>query len=237
MKILSFKRIEKKYLINQSQYEELLKGIRGHMKLDPYCENNKTYKIQNIYYDTINNTLISNSINKPIYKAKLRVRKYYEADSYFIELKKKACGVVGKRRVVVNKEELDSFFRGDNLDHITDYESRMAIKEIKYLMKRYELMPKVYLSYDRLGFFDLEDPTLRLTLDNNIHSRRSNLSFKTDESTIDVIKKDEYILEIKVKNNYPLWLARILDNLKIRSSSFSKYGEEYKLYLTGGKYA
>ena len=54
MKILSFKRIEKKYLINQSQYEELLKGIRGHMKLDPYCENNKTYKIQNIYYDTIN---------------------------------------------------------------------------------------------------------------------------------------------------------------------------------------
>ena len=101
----------------------------------------------------------------------------------------------------------------------------MAIKEIKYLMKRYELMPKVYLSYDRLGFFDLEDPTLRLILDNNIHSRRSNLSFKTDESTIDVIKKDEYILEIKVKNNYPLWLARILDNLKIRSSSFSKYGE------------
>lgn len=237
MKILSFKRIEKKYLINRSQYEELLKGIRGHMKLDPYCENNKTYKIQNIYYDTINNTLISNSINKPIYKEKLRIRKYYEADSYFIELKKKACGVVGKRRVVVNKEELDSFFRGDNLDHITDYESRMAIKEIKYLMKRYELMPKVYLSYDRLGFFDLEDPTLRLTLDNNIHSRRSNLSFKTDESTIYVIKKDEYILEIKVKNNYPLWLARILDNLKIRSSSFSKYGEEYKLYLTGGKYA
>ena len=45
MKVLSFKRIEKKYLINQSQYEELLKGIRGHMKLDPYCENNKTYKI------------------------------------------------------------------------------------------------------------------------------------------------------------------------------------------------
>ena len=26
MKILSFKRIEKKYLINQSQYEELLKS-------------------------------------------------------------------------------------------------------------------------------------------------------------------------------------------------------------------
>ena len=44
MKILSFKRIEKKYLINQSQYEELLKGIRDHMKLDPYCENNKHIK-------------------------------------------------------------------------------------------------------------------------------------------------------------------------------------------------
>lgn len=33
MKILSFKRIEKKYLINQSQYEELLKGIRGQIEI------------------------------------------------------------------------------------------------------------------------------------------------------------------------------------------------------------
>lgn len=237
MKILSFKRIEKKYLINKSQYEELLKGIKGHMKLDPYCENNSTYKIQNIYYDTLSNTLISNSISKPIYKEKLRVRKYYDANSYFIELKKKACGVVGKRRVVVSKDELEAFFKGDNLNYINDYESRMAIREIKYLMKRYDLIPKVYLSYDRLGFFDLDDSNLRLTLDSNIHSRRTSLTFDNDVSTCDVIDKDEYILEIKAKDNYPLWLARLLDELKIKPSSFSKYGEEYKKYLTGGSYA
>ena len=99
MKILSFKRIEKKYLINQSQYEELLKVIRGHMKLDPYCENNKTYKIQNIYYDTINNTLISNSINKPIYKEKLRIRNIMRLILTLLSLRKKLV-------VLLVKEEL-----------------------------------------------------------------------------------------------------------------------------------
>lgn len=235
MRILAFKRVEKKYLINSEQYNLLLSKITDYMELDPYCNNNATYKIQNIYYDTMDNYLITNSISKPVFKEKLRVRKYLSSDLYFIELKRKACGVVGKRRVIVDEAELNRFFNGDDLDEITEYESKMAIKEIRYLLTRYTLSPKVYISYDRLGFFDRSDSSLRLTFDSNIHARRDNLNFESDEFKTKIINDDEYLLEIKATNNYPLWLVKILNECKIIPSSFSKYGREYMMDIIGGK--
>ena len=87
MAIKSFKRVEEKYLITEDEKNELLKTIQKYMTLDPYCINQTPYKIQNIYYDTINNDLISNSINKPIYKQKIRVRKYDNDNTYYLEIK------------------------------------------------------------------------------------------------------------------------------------------------------
>lgn len=236
MKILAFKRVETKYLINEVQYDMLISKIKNYMELDPYCKNNTTYRIQNIYYDTIDNYLIANSISKPIFKEKLRVRKYLNSDLYFIELKKKACGVVGKRRVIVDEAELNRFFNGDDLAEIVEYESEMAIKEIRYLLNRYCLFPKVYISYDRLGFFDKNDFSLRLTFDSNIHARRDNLNFNSDDYITKIISDNEYLLEIKATNNYPLWLVKILSECKIYPTSFSKYGMEYKMYIVGGEH-
>ena len=59
MRILAFKRVEKKYLINSEQYNLLLSKITDYMELDPYCNNNATYKIQNIFISMMN--VLSNS--------------------------------------------------------------------------------------------------------------------------------------------------------------------------------
>ena len=110
----------------------------------------------------------------------------------------------------------------------------MAIKEIRYLLTRYTLSPKVYISYDRLGYFDKSDSSLRLTFDTNIHARRKNLNFESDDFNTKIISDDEYLLEIKATNNYPLWLVKALNECKIYPSSFSKYGTEYKMDIIGG---
>ena len=39
------------------------------------------------------------------------------------------------------------------------------------------------------------------------------------------------ILEIKVQEAMPLWLVSILEEGKIYKSSFSKYGEAYKMQM------
>ena len=65
-----FKRIEKKYLLNEEQYQSLMNSIDEHLEKDAYFESN----INNIYFDNDNYDLIINSIEKPIYKEKIRLR-------------------------------------------------------------------------------------------------------------------------------------------------------------------
>ena len=90
-----FKRYEKKYILNENQYKELMSFLSDKMTIDQY---GKT-KICNIYFDTPNHLLVRRSVEKPNYKEKLRLRSYgipQDDTQVFIELKKKYDGI--KRR-------------------------------------------------------------------------------------------------------------------------------------------
>ena len=81
------------------------------MKKDAYG----AYTICNIYYDTPDWRLIRASLEKPVYKEKLRVRSYGvpgETDSVFVELKKKFDGVVYKRRVTAELPLVEPLLSG-----------------------------------------------------------------------------------------------------------------------------
>ncbi|MBQ7048267.1 MAG: VTC domain-containing protein, partial [Clostridia bacterium] len=65
-----FKRFEIKYMLSREQKEIVLKAMAPYMALDKYGRTT----IRNIYYDTDNYLLIRRSIEKPIYKEKLRIR-------------------------------------------------------------------------------------------------------------------------------------------------------------------
>lgn len=100
MAIQNFNRIEKKYLLTEEQYQEFIKRIKNKMSLDDYGK----YKICNIYFDTDDYTLVRRSLDKPVYKEKLRLRSYGTPDEdtkVFFEIKKKYDGVVYKRRISI----------------------------------------------------------------------------------------------------------------------------------------
>ena len=67
-----FKRFELKYILSKEQYENIVNGISEYMKIDKYGETT----IQSLYYDTDTFLLIRNSIERPVYKEKLRIRSY-----------------------------------------------------------------------------------------------------------------------------------------------------------------
>jgi len=67
-----FKRVEKKYMLTQKQYEDFLKAIEPHMAMDQYGLS----KICNIYFDTADDALVRRSNEKPVYKEKMRLRSY-----------------------------------------------------------------------------------------------------------------------------------------------------------------
>lgn len=94
----AFERKEVKYRLDAAQRSAMLTALEGRMAVDDYG----TTSIVSRYFDTPDRALIERSLDKPLYKEKLRVRSYGipgEDDQVFVELKKKYQGIVYKRRV------------------------------------------------------------------------------------------------------------------------------------------
>ena len=106
----TFKRYEKKYMLSDRQYTAFRNTIAQYTKADAFDQ----YTICNIYYDTDNYEIIRRSIEKPVYKEKLRLRSYgtpADTDEVFFELKKKYKKEVFKRRVSMSLRSLAGLYR------------------------------------------------------------------------------------------------------------------------------
>ena len=234
MAIKSFKRYEKKYLLNQSQYDELIKRISEYMDADEHCKNGNNYSIYNIYYDTFDNQVIRHSINKPYYKEKIRLRSYKtpvsKEDKVFLEIKKKINGVVNKRRVVLTLGEVQDFLNKGIRTEKDDYMSNQVLNEIENYLENNKVKPKVYISYSRKAFFCKTDKDFRLTFDSKIITRRDNLLLEAGNFGDELLEPNQYLMEVKILGAIPLWLVEIFSDLSIYSTKFSKYGNEYMRY-------
>jgi SPX domain protein involved in polyphosphate accumulation len=192
------------------------------MQLDAYG----LTTIMNIYYDTDENLLISRSLDKPKYKEKLRLRTYGIPDAgstSFVELKKKVGGIVYKRREVMPLREAELFLNNG----IRPEHTSQITREIDWFRMQYHPIPKMFIAYDREAYYGLSDENFRLTLDKNIRYREDRLSLRYGDSGELLDPDGGYLLEIKVNGAMPLFMVRILTELKIYPISFSKYGMIY----------
>ncbi len=221
-----FERVEKKYLLTREKYNLLLEAIEPYMSADSYGK----HTIGNIYYDTDTYELISRSIEKPKYKEKFRIRSYgipKAEDKVFLEIKKKYKGTVYKRRVSMTLREAEDYLEKG----IKPQKEGQILKEIDYFMSFYKPTPKVYLAYDRIAYFGKENKDIRITFDHNIRSRLCNMSLAEGDYGTPLLDEYHYLMEIKVPGAMPLWLSKILSDLEIYPTSFSKYGNVYKQFI------
>lgn len=228
MKIINvFQRYEMKYIISNTQKQEIITKLTPYMSLDQYGHST----IRNIYFDTDTYLLIRRSIGKPVYKEKIRIRSYQKIENnntVFVELKKKFKGVVYKRRC--------SLCENDAIRWICEKQKRpndtQIVKEIDYFIHHYEnLHPTLFLSYEREAFYCKDGSDFRITFDENILCRENNLSLTKDIEGISILEKDKVLMEIKCIGAIPLWMAAILSDLKLYKTSFSKYGIAYKTLI------
>lgn len=227
MAIEVFNRVEKKFVITQKQFKNLKESFDKEMKSDEYIKDKNSYAIQNLYYDTIDDYLIKYSLSKPMFKEKLRIRAYGKVtlESFvFIELKKKINGVVNKRRSKIKLCEAYLFIHSKELPKIVEYHNVKVLKEIQQFIMRYEVIPKTYISYDRLAY---KAGDFRVTVDSNIHTRNDNLRLEYKKSGIELLEEGYLLLEAKSSLGLPIWFVKELSKEKIYKTSFSKYGKDY----------
>lgn len=238
-----FKRKEIKYLLSSEERNALLPILEAHMEPDVFAHSS----ISNLYYDTPDFRMVRRSLEKPMYKEKLRLRSYgmpENTSTVFPEIKKKAMGIVYKRRISLPYQEAVSFLSGQQIastdmcngmtqqiasTDMCDGTTRQNLHELDWMLASYEnLSPRVFLSYERDSYKGVSDPSLRLTLDQDILFRTDRLDLREGAFGETILLPDQTLMEVKISNAAPLWLAQALSEIGIFPVSFSKYGRAYE---------
>lgn len=225
-----FKRYEIKYLLSLAQKERILEAMAPYMALDKYGRT----VIRNVYLDTPDYRLIRRSLEKPVYKEKLRLRSYRQAgpeSPIFVELKKKYKGVVYKRRL--------SLAEGEAVQWVTGQQQRtdsQIAREIQWFLGYYrDLRPAVFLSYEREAYYCRDGGDLRITFDDRILARTDRLSLEEAPGGKSLLEPGTVLMEVKTAGGLPLWLTAALTRERIFKTSFSKYGKAYTDMVKGDK--
>ena len=222
-----FKRYELKYMLTLEQKEKILEAMSQYMQLDKYGRT----AIRNIYFDTDSYRLIRRSIEKPAYKEKIRIRSYSQAtadSTVFVELKKKYQKVVYKRRLPLCEADAMSWVCRESPCPVNTQISR----EIDYFIDFYgKLKPTVFLSYEREAYYDKGGGDFRVTFDDNILCRQTDVNLCSTAYGTPILPEGKVLMELKCSGGIPLWMVEALSRERIYKTSFSKYGMAYSTLI------
>ena len=222
-----FRRYELKYMLTVQQKDIIQQVMEPYMALDKYGRST----IRNIYLDTNNFRLIRRSIEKPAYKEKLRIRSYAQADyssTVFVELKKKYDGVVYKRRIGLPQQQALNWI----CQRTTCPADTQISREIDYFIDFYgNVKPTVFLSYEREAYYDRSGEDFRITFDDQILFRQTDLSLMSPVYGTPILPQGMVLMELKCSGGIPLWMVEVLSREKIYKTAFSKYGTAYELQI------
>ena len=69
----------------------------------------------------------------------------------------------------------------------------------------------------------------------NIRSRRYDLGLEMGDHGQKLLDDDVVLMEIKTALAKPMWLVQMLTQLNIQRDHFSKYGTEFRRYVTNAE--
>lgn len=244
----TFERKEVKYRLNAKQHRHVLDALAGRMAEDEYGRS----RITSLYFDTPTRDLIARSLEKPLYKEKLRVRWYgqpRQAGRVYVELKKKYDGIVYKRRVGCSQAAAMAYLVGSmpyenacvanpladqaqQQEALTLHSIQIA-REIDAFVGRYRnLRPSMYIVCERTAFAPVPGggaDGLRITFDSGVSYRDAMAAGKhADAQFHPLLGLGEVIMEVKTGTAFPSWLVEALNGCEAYPSSFSKYGAAYE---------
>lgn len=227
-----FRRVEQKYLITSAQYDALMEALGDKLVKDEYFYND----IYNLYLDAPDHRLIIQSIEKPMYKEKFRVRSYGLAENedskVYLEIKKKFDGTSHKRRISMTLGEFYKYMEKGNRPKGAN---PITLAELDYDFEKYNLQPSVLINYERYSYYIRGNKDLRITFDHNVRYRTKKPDLTNGDDMHPIIDKDMYIMEIKSLDSLPIKLSQLLAKLKIYPRGFSKPKNAYLKSLERAK--
>lgn len=239
----TFERKEKKYVLDEETLARFMQLVGDRFGDDQYAHST----ISSLYYDTPQFSMINRSIEKPLYKEKLRIRCYdvpSDEAGVFVELKKKFKGIVYKRRIRMSIEGGQAYLEGTPYSAASllgsaleakdmDMIKQQNIREIDACLSRHgNIAPAIMIIVERHSIRSNDGSNIRITFDRNARWRAHNLRFDEGFQGTPIFSDDTVIMEVKALGTYPLWLVHALDQVGAYPVSCSKVGLAYKALCT-----
>ncbi len=227
----TFRRMEKKIILDKEIVPKLKERLSDHMLPDQHNHDGKPYMICNLYFDDAWDHVIRTSVARPVYKEKLRLRSYgvpSRDSTVFLELKKKYRGVGTKRRVDLPYADAMQYLHTGVHPATESYINERVLSEIDYYLEHHPVKPATYVSYMRNAYSGIEDPSFRITFDSDILTRRYDLDLQKGRYGDPIFSPTKMLLEVKFSGAVPLWFAHLMSEFHLSFHTFSKYGISYR---------
>lgn len=202
---LHFQRFEFKYLMDELKAQRVLQALlANNLDFDPYTEGktDHAYTVTSLYYESPELKCYQEKISGLQNRFKLRERIYereFKNDlPIFYEIKKKNDAVI-----------------------IKDRKLNSPSSDFNFLRARYNLMPRLLVSYKRQALQGKFQERLRVTFDSAISATETR-SLK-DFGALRSVASGLVVMEVKYNNTLPGWFLRTIEGYELERQPFSKY--------------
>ena len=209
---------ELKFQVPEVLGEEILNWARGRLSPDPNAVSdgdNGGYQITSLYFDTEEFDVYHR--RGSFGRSKYRIRRYGPSEVVFLERKLKTRGLVSKRRVAVEVDELT---------RLQEAEPDAAWSGFWYhqrLLAR-QLRPICQIAYRRQAWVGITQyGPIRLTLDRRIQTVPINvIEFRNGTDSLS-LSDDQFIVEFKFRLGIPVLFKEVMEEFALVPQRLSKY--------------
>lgn len=212
-------RREIKYLITTSEYHVLSTLLKNVLNSDPYSLDSGDYKVNSLYFDTLDNKDYHDKEIGTYSRTKLRLRCYNSSPSQIkLESKNKEGDVTYKQSISLPTDDY-THIENEHYDYLLERQDAGAL----YMSLKAEGAKSVVrVDYDReaymLPFFNV-----RINFDKNISAVMTDKLIQKDVLLTPILDADKMVLEVKYSHSLPDYIRDILSSVSMTKTTFSKY--------------
>lgn len=214
-------RVEKKYLLPDSELALLGKRLRTVMRLDSH-QSGSCYQIKSVYFDDAMDSCMGENDAGVDDRQKYRIRTYGGAEHIIkLEIKEKKNGYTKKTGCTLSQQECLQLLHGNAA---LRFGERGTLNLLLAQMRCRGMKPKALITYERTAFVHPVG-NVRITFDRNIMASPDYASFlkKNQSYYVPVLPRGMSVLEVKYDELLPDVLAQQLELGSLQQTAFSKY--------------
>ncbi len=214
-------RVEQKYIISEDKLAYLKFKLENVMDYDKHVRDG-TYRIRSLYFDDMHDSYLESNESGNDFREKYRIRTYNNnMDKIYLEIKAKEHGYTSKQKEELMLQECLEYMSG-NIPEIkrTDGYVKKKLYALSLLQKMH---PVQIVEYDRIPFVE-EKGNVRVTFDKNIvGTSEISAFFEPYLPGIPLLPTGQHILEVKYDEFLPDYIKKILNEVHLQKTAFSKY--------------